>query len=231
MIRILIVLLAISNAIAAGANTDRPNIVFLLADDLGYTDIAPFGSEVSTPALSALADEGVRFANYHTAANCAPARAMLLTGVNNHRAGVANIPEMLAPEQRRHPSYQGVLGSDVVTVATLLEDAGYHTYMAGKWHLGATSDKLPSRRGFERTVALNGETYDAYVYGAREEGVTKRGLPLNGVTLDDQMAVNEDPFRRLTQDELDRLDASVTSVCSRPPTGNACAPFAKMSSM
>ena len=144
----------ISVALPVVANADRPNIVFLLADDLGYTDIAPFGGEVSTPSLSVLAEQGVRFANYHTAANCAPARAMLLTGVNNHLAGVANIPEMLAPEQRRYSSYQGVLGSDVVTVATLLEDAGYHTYMAGKWHLGATPDKLPSRRGFERTVAL-----------------------------------------------------------------------------
>lgn len=132
----------------------RPNIVFILADDLGFTDIAPYGSEVSTPTLSALAEQGVRFTNYHSAANCAPARAMLLTGVDSHAAGVSNIPEMLAPEQRTHPHYQGVLGDNVVTVATLLEDAGYHTYMAGKWHLGASPEKRPSRRGFERTVAL-----------------------------------------------------------------------------
>lgn len=138
----------------ASSEGNRPNIVFILADDLGYTDIAPYGGEVNTPTLSALAAQGVRFANYHTAANCAPARAMLLTGVNNHLAGVANIPEMLPPSQRHHPAYQGVLGSNVVTVATLLEAAGYHTYMAGKWHLGATPDKLPSRRGFERTLAL-----------------------------------------------------------------------------
>ena len=132
----------------------QPNIVFILADDLGYTDIAPYGSEVNTPTLSSLAEQGLRFTNYHTAANCAPARAMLLTGVDNHLAGVPNIPEMLAPEQRAQAHYQGVLGANVVTVATLLEDAGYHTYMAGKWHLGATPDKRPSRRGFERTVAL-----------------------------------------------------------------------------
>ena len=133
---------------------DRPNIVFLLADDLGYTDIAPYGSEVNTPALSRLAQEGVRFTNYHTAANCAPARAMLLTGVNNHLAGVPNIPEMLAPEQMVHENYQGVLGDNVVTIATLLESSGYHTYLAGKWHLGSAPGKLPSQRGFERTVAL-----------------------------------------------------------------------------
>ncbi len=135
-------------------DTARPNIVFILADDLGYTDIAPYGSEINTPTLSALARAGLSFTNYHTAANCAPARAMLLTGVNNHLAGVPNIPEMLAPEQRTASHYQGLLGDDVVTVATLLEDAGYHTYLAGKWHLGLAPDKRPGRRGFERTVAM-----------------------------------------------------------------------------
>ena len=69
----------------------RPNIVLILADDLGYTDIAPYGSEVNTPSLSALAEQGLSFTNYHTAANCAPARAMLLTGVDSHLAGVSNI--------------------------------------------------------------------------------------------------------------------------------------------
>ena len=101
-----------------------------------------------------LAEQGIIFTNYHTAANCAPSRAMLLTGVNNHLAGVPNIPETFAPEQRLSKNYQGVLGDNVVTIATLLEDSGYHTYMAGKWHLGSEPNKLPSARGFERTVAL-----------------------------------------------------------------------------
>lgn len=138
----------------AGPEAARPNILLVLADDLGFTDLASYGSEISTPNIDALARQGVRFTNYHSAANCAPARAMLLTGVDAHLAGVPNIPEMLAPEQRRHAHYQGVLGSDVVTVATLLEGAGYHTYMAGKWHLGKAPGKLPSERGFERTLAL-----------------------------------------------------------------------------
>ena len=147
--------LAHANAeVGESPNSQRPNIVFLLADDLGFSDISPYGGEVDTPNLLTLAEQGIRFTNYHTAANCAPARAMLLSGVSNHLAGVPNIPEMLAPEQRLQSNYTGVLGSNVVTVATLLEDTGYHTYMAGKWHLGAEPDQRPSRRGFERTVAL-----------------------------------------------------------------------------
>jgi arylsulfatase A-like enzyme len=151
-----LLLVAVSSAAeySDAETADRPNIVFLLADDLGFSDTAPYGSEVNTPSISALAEQGIRFTNYHTAANCAPARAMLLTGVSSHLAGVPNIPEMLSPEQRLQDNYLGVLGNNVVTIATLLEDAGYHTYMAGKWHLGAEADKLPSRRGFEKTVAL-----------------------------------------------------------------------------
>lgn len=136
------------------ADTPRPNIVFILADDLGYSDLTSYGSEVNTPNLSALADQGLVFTNYHTGPNCAPSRAMLLTGVDSHLAGVPNIPEMIAPQQRVHQNYQGVLADDVVTVATLLEDAGYNTYMAGKWHLGLEPHKRPSRRGFQRTVAM-----------------------------------------------------------------------------
>lgn len=133
---------------------ESPNIVLILADDLGFTDLASYGSEIHTPSISALAERGLSFTNYHTSANCAPSRAMLLTGVDSHRSGVPNIPEMIPPEQSRHSHYSGTLNHKVVTVATLLQDAGYHTYMAGKWHLGQTPDQLPSARGFERTVAL-----------------------------------------------------------------------------
>jgi arylsulfatase/uncharacterized sulfatase len=152
--------LAVALALLAGlqlaplAAAAPPNIVLVLADDLGFSDIAPYGSEIHTPTLSALAREGIRFSNYHTAASCAPTRGMLLTGVDSHRNGVPNIPETISPQQQEHANYRGTLGHNVVTVASLLQDAGYHTYMSGKWHLGQTPELLPFRRGFERTVTM-----------------------------------------------------------------------------
>jgi len=135
-------------------NSERPNIVLILADDLGYTDISPFGSEINTPNIARLAQEGLSFTNYHTAGSCAPARAMLLTGVDSHRNGVPNIPEALPAEQMAYEHYQGVLNDKVVTLASVLQDGGYHTYMTGKWHLGHTPELLPSARGFDRTIAM-----------------------------------------------------------------------------
>lgn len=141
-------------ALVSAQEFDRPNIVLILADDLGYTDISPFGSEINTPNIARLAREGISFTNYHTAGSCAPARAMLLTGVDSHRNGVPNIPEALPAEQMAYEHYQGVLNDKVVTLANLLQDDGYHTYMTGKWHLGHTPELLPSARGFDRTITL-----------------------------------------------------------------------------
>ena len=132
----------------------KKNIVLILADDLGFSDIGSFGSEVNTPNLDALAAEGVRFSNYHTAASCAPTRSMLMSGMDSHHAGVANMPESITSAQQGKPGYGGTLGQDLVSVATRLKDAGYHTYMTGKWHLGNTKALLPSGRGFERALAM-----------------------------------------------------------------------------
>jgi arylsulfatase A-like enzyme len=141
-------------AVAQTATAAPPNVVLILADDLGFSDTGPYGSEIPTPAIDRLAAEGMQFSNYHTAASCAPTRAMLLTGVDSHRNGVPNIPESIPPYQLEHPHYAGTLNHNVATIATLLADAGYHTYMTGKWHLGMTPALLPSQRGFERTIAM-----------------------------------------------------------------------------
>jgi len=144
------------NCVGAEAGIDhRPNILLILADDLGYSDIGSYGSEISTPNLDQLANNGLRFSSFYTTASCAPTRAMLLTGVDSHRAGVANISEALTPEQAHSPFYRGTLNHNVITIARLLNDAGYDTAMSGKWHLGyADPSLLPINRGFKQTVTM-----------------------------------------------------------------------------
>ena len=135
----------------AFAAPKRPNIVVLVADDWGYSDVGAFGSEIATPNIDTLAREGVRFSDFHVTASCSPTRSMLLTGVDNHRNGVGNMPETMPDEHLGKPGYSGVLNDNAITVASLLRDAGYHTYITGKWHLGKTPDTLPGNRGFDRS--------------------------------------------------------------------------------
>lgn len=146
-------------------NTEQspPNILILLADDMGYGDIGIYGSEISTPNIDRLANEGIQFTNFHAAAACSPTRTMLLTGVDNHRAGIGNLLEIQADNQFGKPGYEGYLNDDVVSVATRLKDGGYHTYMVGKWHLGKSESKIPYARGFENSFALMESGADNWV--------------------------------------------------------------------
>jgi arylsulfatase len=133
---------------------DRPNILVVVADDLGYSDIGEFGGEIATPNLDELARSGLRAASFYVSPRGEPTRAMLLTGVDHHLAGIGAPTGRTAPNQQGKPGYEGHLNDDVVTVATLLRDAGYHTYMAGKWELGHAPEHRPAARGFERSFAL-----------------------------------------------------------------------------
>ena len=152
----------------------RPNILFLVADDMGYSDIGPFGSEVKTPNLDALAKGGMKFTNFHASGSCSPSRSMMLTGVDNHRNGLGTMDHLVGhrPTQQGAPGYVGYLNDKVVTVATLLRDGGYHTYQAGKWHLGGEPDQLPKARGFEKnfTMVPGGGSH----YNRQEYWVTSR---------------------------------------------------------
>jgi arylsulfatase A-like enzyme len=142
-------------ALAHSAESPRPpNIVVILGDDLGFADTGAFGGEIPTPNIDALAQDGVRFANFYTHASCSPTRSMLLTGVDTHRNGLGNMDEWTAPNQRGVPGYEGYLSRSVVTLPQLLREAGYHTYMVGKWHLGKDPDLIPAARGFERDFSL-----------------------------------------------------------------------------
>ncbi len=145
----------VSGAMQARAQVSkRPNILLIVADDLGYSDLGCYGGEINTPVLDRLAQLGMRYTNFYVSPTCSPTRSMLLTGTDTHVAGLGNMYEMTAPNQMGKPGYEGVLNKRVVTVASLLRDNGYHTYMAGKWHLGYKPDESPRARGFERDFSL-----------------------------------------------------------------------------
>jgi len=138
----------------------RPNFLMIVGDDFGYSDIGAFGSEISTPNLDMLAKDGKIFTNYHTAATCSPARVSLLTGVDYHIGGIGTMFEFIADNQKDKPEYETYINNKVVTVAELLRDAGYHTYLSGKWHLAGQSShtgSAPYDRGFEKSLTLLGD--------------------------------------------------------------------------
>ena len=143
----------VSGMQASGTPGKRPNIMLLVFDDVGFADMAPFGGEIETPVIDSLAKSGVKITDFHTTATCSPSRSMLLTGLDNHLVGLGTMAETIEPGQKDKPGYEGYLNDRVATVAELLREKGYHTYMTGKWHLGGGVHE-PSRRGFEETFIL-----------------------------------------------------------------------------
>ena len=121
---------------------------------MGYSDIGPFGGEISTPTLDALANEALRLTNFHVLPSCSPTRSVLLSGVDNHLAGIGTMGEFHTPEMDGHPGYAGYLNFEVSALPELLQADGYNTYMAGKWHLGGTADTNPKTRGFDESFVL-----------------------------------------------------------------------------
>lgn len=154
---------------------DKPNIIVILADDMGYSDIGCFGSEIKTPHLDALAAGGLRMTQFYNASRCCPTRASLLTGLYQHQAGVGDMVNT-----RKQPAYQGYLNQNCVTIAEVLKQGGYSTFMAGKWHVGTAPDKWPRRRGFDHYFGL--------IDGASSYFSTKPYRPNQKLTiaLDDQ---------------------------------------------
>jgi len=132
----------------------KPNILLVMVDDMGWTDTQPYGGEISTPTIDKLAKNGMLFTDFDTSVSCSPTRSMLLSGTDNHLAGLGNMGELLTPNQVGKPGYEGHLNSNVVSLAEVLKDAGYHTYMGGKWHLGHELISIPGARGFEKTLSL-----------------------------------------------------------------------------
>ena len=134
--------------------TPRPNLLLIVADDLGFSDLGAFGGEIETPHLDRLAASGVRLTDFHSAPACSPTRAMLMTGTDPHLAGIGSMLEVALESFAGAPGYEGYLNERVVTLPELLRDAGYRTLMSGKWHLGETPTSTPHARGFERSFAF-----------------------------------------------------------------------------
>lgn len=145
-------------AVEPAPPADAPNIVFVLVDDVGFSDIGCFGGEINTPNIDRLAEEGIRFTNFHVNPMCSPTRASLLTGLNCHAAGMGHI----AQDDPGFPGYRAEIAENVATAAEVLRGAGYATLMVGKWHLCRDSDmsgggptkNWPCQRGFDRFYGI-----------------------------------------------------------------------------
>ena len=146
------------SAVPAPKAAKRPNIVLIMADDMGYSDLGCYGSEIPTPNLDKLASKGVRFTQFYNAARCCPTRASLMTGLFQHQAGIGHMtkePGNTISYDYGVYGYRGELNRNCATLAEVLKSAGYHTYMAGKWHLGSGNpDLYPRQRGFDRYYGL-----------------------------------------------------------------------------
>ncbi|HEY5745068.1 MAG TPA: arylsulfatase [Chryseolinea sp.] len=138
---------------AKGKGPAKPNFVLILVDDMGFSDIGAYGSEIPTPNLDRLAAGGLRFTQFYNTSRCCPTRAALQTGVYPHQAGVGFMNGNLGK-----PTYQGYLNKNVITIAEGLKTAGYTTLMSGKWHVGNTPEQWPGARGYDKYFALIGGT-------------------------------------------------------------------------
>lgn len=161
---------------------NRPNIITIMVDDMGYSDLGCYGGEIETPNIDKLAKSGVRFSNFYNNARCCPTRASLMTGLAPHMTGIGHMtvgPEAKSSiNMKRPPAYQGKISKDCLTVAELLKPAGYATMITGKWHLGY-HDKAcwPSNRGFEYSYSsIAGATH--FFYPKHPRGITLNGTPV-----------------------------------------------------
>jgi arylsulfatase len=159
----------------------RPNVVLIMVDDMGYSDIGCYGGEIPTPHIDRLAAGGLRFSQFYNTARCCPTRASLMTGLHPHQTGIGgmtNSPKKISDLNQSAYGYTGFLNRDCVTMAEVLKNAGYHTYMAGKWHLGYhRPDRWPLQRGFERFYGiLSGAC--SYLWPHGDRGVTHDNTPV-----------------------------------------------------
>jgi arylsulfatase A-like enzyme len=221
---LLCILYCLTACSAIAAHAKPPNVILILADDMGFSDVGCYGGEIHTPNIDRLAAQGVRFAQFYNMARCCPTRASLLTGLYPHQAGIGAMNQDLG-----RPAYQGELNDHCATLPEILKDAGYHTAMVGKWHLchlnissgGAAAKRLlnfesdgdispskknwPCNRGFEEhfgTIAGVNSYYDPYSLVHNETTLRPEGKDFyytdfitdHAVTLIDRYAADTKPY-------------------------------------
>jgi len=142
-----------AESISSQETKNKPNIILIMADDMGFSDLGCYGSEIRTPNLDMLAKGGIRFTQFYNAARCCPTRASLLTGLYPHQAGIGGMTNGKGDINKTGP-YQGYLNDECVTIAEVLKTAGYTTLMSGKWHVGESRPHWPTDRGFDRYYGL-----------------------------------------------------------------------------
>ncbi|NQZ76383.1 MAG: sulfatase-like hydrolase/transferase [Ekhidna sp.] len=127
----------------------QPNVLIILVDDMGYSDLSSYGGEIPTPNIDRLANNGIRFTKFYNSARCCPSRASLMTGLYPHQAGMGH-----QNQNKGIPSYSGRVNSNATTIAEVLDQNGYDTYHVGKWHLGSDSAYWPNMKGFKESFTL-----------------------------------------------------------------------------
>jgi arylsulfatase len=199
--------LAAAFAGTAQAAPKRPNIILIMADDLGFSDIGPYGSEISTPNLDRLASGGIRFTEFNNTPRCCPSRTALLTGLYSHQAGVGHMTQDYGL-----PGYRGFLNEHCVTIAEALKPAGYHPLMTGKWHVGEKHPHWPVDRGFERYFGLI-------------SGADNYFRPKNQMALENQSWQNTDPSYYMTNAFADYAVKVIGEYASKPDPYFLYVPF------
>ena len=199
----------------------RPNVLLVVVDDVGFSDLGFFGGEIPTPTLDGLAASGITLTNFHVAPTCSPTRSMLLSGVDSHQAGLGNMFEELAPNQKGQKGYEGYLHERVAPLPALFQEAGYQTFMSGKWHLGLADDQSPTQRGFDKAFALleggAGHFSDMQSLWQTEVGIRgKAKYREDGVMLDEL----PDSFEYSSQFYVDKLIEYLENAATDKPGGS-----------
>ena len=162
-------------------NTARPNILLIVADDMGYSDLGCYGGEIKTPNLDRLASQGIRFTQFYNAARCCPSRASILTGLYPHQAGMGGMVD--TPDGNTPGPYQGYLNDQCVTIAEVLKQAGYYTAASGKWHVGEERPHWPTDRGFDNYYGLISGASNYFDFTRHKNKTVKRYFAIDSTSI------------------------------------------------